>query len=145
MACGVHLRDLRLANLIFFEYYKYEPIINDALSQYMFEMEKNLVSESHKEDEGRLSYECSFDDGLQIEADFSVRGLKCNLLGKLIKLKGTVTRTSEVRPELKVGVFKCRNCGKLSKEVVQQFKYTEPKRCLSDNCDKNTWELEMHK
>jgi DNA replication licensing factor MCM6 len=48
-----------------------------------------------------------------------------------------------VRPELKVGVFKCRNCGKLSKPIVQQFKYTEPKRCATENCDKTSWELEM--
>ncbi len=135
-----------LANLIFNEYYKYEPIINDSLTQYMLEEEKNLIhNDNRREDEIRERYECSFDNGLEVETDLSVRGLKCNLLGRLIKLKGTVTRTSEVRPELKVGVFKCRNCGKLSKEIVQQFKYTEPKRCNSDNCDKSSWELEMGK
>lgn len=50
-----------------------------------------------------------------------------------------------MRPELKVGVFKCRTCGKTSKEIVQQFKYTEPKKCLTENCDRNSWELEMGK
>lgn len=56
-----------------------------------------------------------------------------------------MTRTSEVRPELKKGVFKCKNCGKLSKEITQQFKYTEPKKCSTENCDKSPWELEMSK
>lgn len=88
-------------------------------------------------------YECSFDSGYDEGLKDSVRGLKCQHLGKLIKFRGTVTRTSEVRPELKVGVFKCRTCGKVSKPIVQQFKYTEPKKCTSDNCDRNSWELEM--
>lgn len=98
-------------------------------------------SEGKKEEETKENYECSFDNGYEDISDLSVRGLKCNFLGKLIKLRGTVTRTSEVRPELKIGVFKCRTCGKFSKEIVQQFKYTEPKKCLSENCDKNSWEL----
>jgi DNA replication licensing factor MCM6 len=121
-----------LAALIFSEYYKFEPIINEAFTQYMHELEKNIIQAENGREEGpKDRYECSFDDGFDDVPDLSVRGLKCNLLGKLIKLRGTVTRTSEVRPELKVGVFKCRTCGKLSKPIVQQFKYTEPKRCLT--------------
>ncbi|MCB0367917.1 MAG: hypothetical protein KDD45_00400 [Bdellovibrionales bacterium] len=80
--------------------------------------------DNRREDEGREKFECSWDDGYDDVPDLSVRGLKCSLLGRLIKLRGTVTRTSEVRPELKVGIFKCRTCGKLSKPIVQQFKYT---------------------
>lgn len=90
----------------------------------MWEFEKNYNQMETRGDEPRESYECSFDQGYEDMVDLSVRGLKCSYLGRLITLKGTVTRTSEVRPELKVGVFKCRGCGKLSKEVVQQFKYT---------------------
>jgi len=30
-------------------------------------------------------------------------------------------------------------CGALSKEVFQQFKYTQPKKCLKNNCDSPTW------
>ena len=115
-----------LATLIFNEYYKYESIINAALTQYMHEEEKNMMKESgeNRGEENKDHYECSFDNGFDELQDQSVRGLKCGYLGKLIKLRGTVTRTSEVRPELKVGVFKCRTCGKYSKEVPQQFKYT---------------------
>ncbi len=88
-----------LASLIFSEYYKFEPIINEALTQYMIEEEKNMIqSDSRREEENKERYECSFDSGYQDVADLSVRGLKCNFLGKLIKLRGTVTRTSEVRP-----------------------------------------------
>ena len=114
-----------LSTLIFSEFYKYEPIINEALTQFMHEFEKNQIQgHERREEEFREKYECSFDEGYDEVPDLSVRGLKCNLLGRLIKLRGTVTRTSEVRPELKVGVFKCRNCGKLSNKIIQQFKYT---------------------
>ena len=52
-----------------------------------------------------------------------------------------MTRTAEVRPELKKGVFKCMGCLVPSKEVEQQFKYTEPKKCATPNCASNRWEL----
>ena len=115
-----------LAKFIFDDYYKYEPAINEALTQFMFEFEKTQFQQdanSH-DDNSRETYECSFDNGYDEGLKDSVRGLKCAHLGKLIKLKGTVTRTSEVRPELKTGYFKCRTCGKVSKPIVQQFKYT---------------------
>lgn len=133
-----------LAGCIFGDYYKFEPVINEALTQFMLEFEKTILHEEGRRDEdSKETYECSFDDGYEDGLKDSVRGLKCQYLGKLIKLKGTVTRTSEVRPELKIGIFKCRTCGKLSKEIVQQFKYTEPKKCSTENCDRNSWELEM--
>lgn len=57
-----HFKDLlhhnqELANLIYYEYYKYEPIINDALTQYMFEEEKNFIhNDTHREEEARERY-----------------------------------------------------------------------------------------
>ena len=61
----------------------------------MMEFEKNIAhQEGKKEEETKESYQCSFDDGYNDISDLSVRGLKCNYLGKLIKLRGTVTRTS---------------------------------------------------
>ena len=42
---------------------------------------------------------------------------------------GTVTRTSEVRPELLSGVFHCELCGTTSSPITQQFKYCEPVKC----------------
>lgn len=98
----------------------------------MIEYEKNHNNyEDRKEEENKENYECSFDSGYEEGVSDSIRGLKCQYLGRLIKIKGTVTRTSEVRPELKVGVFKCKSCGKISKDIVQQFKYTEPKKCTT--------------
>jgi DNA replication licensing factor MCM6 len=46
-------------------------------------------------------------------------------LGELISISGTVTRTSEVRPELVSGTFACEVCRATIRDVEQQFKYTE--------------------
>lgn len=46
-------------------------------------------------------------------------------IGRLVSVTGVVTRTSEVRPELLQGTFKCLECGGIIKNVEQQFKYTE--------------------
>jgi DNA replication licensing factor MCM6 len=64
------------------------------------------------------------------------------MLGTLLCLRATVTRTAEVRPELTIGVFRCRACDQLSMPIRQQFKYTEPKKCKTSNCDSNRWDLE---
>ncbi len=54
-----------------------------------------------------------------------IRDLRMSRLGKLISIAGTVTRTSEVRPELVYGTFTCKDCGGVMHNVEQQFKYTE--------------------
>ena len=51
--------------------------------------------------------------------------MKTDLIGKLVTISGTVTRTSEVRPELLSGSFQCMVCRTTAREVEQQFKYTE--------------------
>lgn len=54
-----------------------------------------------------------------------VRQLKTEKIGQLISISGTVTRTTEVRPELLYGSFTCNECGKVMNDIEQQFRYTE--------------------
>lgn len=63
-----------------------------------------------------------------------MRKLKTHYIGRLVSFAGTVTRTSEVRPELFSGTFKCLNCGTLKRNVPQQFRYTEPLLCGDPTC-----------
>ena len=59
-----------------------------------------------------------------------------------MSISGTVTRTTEVRPELVRASFICLACNAEVKDVEQQFKYTEPKICRNPNCRNYTkWEL----
>jgi len=50
--------------------------------------------------------------------------MKTNTIGRLTSIYGTVTRTTEVRPELLVGTFLCKDCNTTVSDVEQQFKFT---------------------
>ena len=63
-------------------------------------------------------------------------------VGRLVCITGTVTRTSEVRPELMFGRFKCVECGLLSDPVEQQFKFTDPTGCLGCT-NRFDWKLDV--
>uniref|UniRef100_A0A0D3AU46 DNA replication licensing factor MCM6 n=1 Tax=Brassica oleracea var. oleracea TaxID=109376 RepID=A0A0D3AU46_BRAOL len=79
-----------------------------------------------------FSHVMGFNDALQKEC--VLRELTTAEIGKLVSVTGVVTRTSEVRPELLYGTFKCLDCGSVIKNVEQQFKYTQPTICVSPTC-----------
>eukprot|EP00166_Cyanidium_caldarium_P003814 ctg_372.g232 len=71
-----------------------------------------------------------------------LRDLRSDRIGALVSFSGTVTRTSEVRPELLVGTFVCDECGHEVTGVEQQNRYTEPPVCPSPDCGNHTaWKL----
>ncbi|KAJ2104134.1 MCM DNA helicase complex subunit mcm6 [Coemansia sp. S100] len=73
-----------------------------------------------------------------------VRELRADKIGALACIGGTVTRTTEVRPELVAGVFRCGECGTESGSVAQQFRYTEPAVCENGVCQNRTaWTLDV--
>lgn len=68
--------------------------------------------------------------------------LRAEKLGQLITIRGTVTRTTEVKPELLVGTFMCNDCQREVSGVEQQFKVTMPALCPARNCGNRTnWTL----
>lgn len=54
-----------------------------------------------------------------------LRDIRAADVGHLISISGTVTRTSEVRPEILYGTYRCEECYSIIKDVEQEFKYTE--------------------
>ena len=75
-----------------------------------------------------------------------IRSLRSDKIGRLLCVNGTVTRTSEVRPELILGTFTCVECKTSIPDVEQQFRYTEPLMCLNPMCQNRTqWELDVEK
>ena len=71
-----------------------------------------------------------------------LRELTTEKIGQLISISGTVTRTSEVRPELFIGSFRCEDCQSVVRGIEQQFKYTEPPMCTSPRCNnRSNWKL----
>jgi DNA replication licensing factor MCM6 len=73
----------------------------------------------------------------------TIRALDTDKISKLVSLNGTVTRTSEVRPELLFGAFTCRACGTLHPSVEQQYQYTEPMVCKNMNCNVATTDFQI--
>jgi DNA replication licensing factor MCM6 len=73
-----------------------------------------------------------------------IRELRTKEIGNLVSMTGTVTRTSEVRPELLYGVFRCIECASVTDPIPQQFKYTEPVTCSNHSCHNRTkWQLDL--
>lgn len=61
-----------------------------------------------------------------IEIDYSrLREVDMKVHGHLVAISGTVTRTSEVRPELLFGSFRCHDCSGVIRDVEQEFKFSE--------------------
>src|SRR5256885_9084627 len=61
-----------------------------------------------------------------------------------VSISGTVTRTSEVRPELALGTFVCEACNTVVTNVEQTFRYTEPSICPNGVCaNKQAWRLDI--
>ncbi|KAF2432664.1 MCM-domain-containing protein [Tothia fuscella] len=73
-----------------------------------------------------------------------LRQLRTYQIGHLLSISGTVTRTSEVRPELSVATFICEVCNTVVPNVEQTFKYTEPTQCPNLTCgNRQGWRLDI--
>lgn len=73
-----------------------------------------------------------------------IRALRAANIGQLLSISGTVTRTSEVRPELSLGTFTCSACMSVVPNVEQAFRYTEPTQCPNSTCqNRQAWQLDI--
>lgn len=73
-----------------------------------------------------------------------VRHLRTQNIGQLLSISGTVTRTSEVRPELSLATFTCENCRTVIPNVEQTFRYSEPTQCPNETCmNRQGWRLDI--
>ncbi|RYC57144.1 hypothetical protein CHU98_g9061 [Xylaria longipes] len=73
-----------------------------------------------------------------------VRSLRAKNIGQLLSISGTVTRTSEVRPELSLATFNCAVCHSVVYNVEQTFRYTEPTQCPNQECgNRLAWQLDI--
>merc|ERR1711937_661015 len=71
-----------------------------------------------------------------------MRRLRTEMIGILSSFVGTVIRTSEVRPVLFLGTFRCGVCNSLVRYLEQNFYYTSPSYCSNPNCVNNKmWNL----
>ena len=96
-------------------FYRFEGSMNKALYNFMF----RYHTEYAKDKVFFLAF-------YNLPTTHKLRDLKTSLIGRLQSIYGTVTRTTEVRPELLKGAFRDEETGKVYKDVEQQFKLTYP-------------------
>ncbi|KAJ3722670.1 MCM2/3/5 family-domain-containing protein [Lentinula raphanica] len=140
-------KDDVLASAIQTQYYRFIPYLRRALH--------NLVAE-YEPDYLKINPTAATTDSANLQSrEFSVafyhlplvsgiRELRTHKIGTLMSISGTVTRTSEVRPELLFGSYICEACKALVNDIEQQFKYTEPALCPNPTCgNRSAWQLQI--
>ena len=129
-------RDWELADAIELEYYRFEPYLRHSLQDVLSEMNQSYVYDI---DKGQREFFISFYNLAHVDR---IRAMTTEKIGKLMSISGTVTRTSEVRPELLYGSFMCRKCSTMHLFVEQQYSYTLPPICKNQECkDAPEWQL----
>lgn len=121
-------RDDVLADAIQKQYYRFLPYLRRALLNLVTEFEPEYL---------KINPTAATTDSANLQSrEFNIafyhlplvsgiRDLRTDKIGTLMSISGTVTRTSEVRPELLFGSFICEICNGLVNDIEQQFKYTE--------------------
>jgi DNA replication licensing factor MCM6 len=120
--------DDAMADQIRDHYERAEPVMRRALQDHVREHHFDYLKEAH-------GVEKEFFIGVVGLPDSErLRDLRVEKIGRLVSFSGTVTRTTEVRPELFLAAFKCGRCGTRVTGVEQQYKYTTPLLCPVSTC-----------
>jgi DNA replicative helicase MCM subunit Mcm2 (Cdc46/Mcm family) len=118
-----------LADAVRDHYGRAEPLMRRALQAHVRQRHPDYLREAH-------GVEKEFFVGVHnLPAQDALRDLKTEAVGHLVAFSGTVTRASEVRPELFLGTFACQVCRTVVRGVEQQYKYTTPLVCPNPQCN----------
>ncbi|GJP72404.1 hypothetical protein CLOP_g3140 [Closterium sp. NIES-67] len=125
-----------LATAVLEEFYRFEPFLRKAVQMFVQVHEPKYVMDEGKPKEFYLAF-------YNLPVIHKLRDMKVEVLGQLSAVSGVVVRTSEVRPELLYGTFRCLECGSVQRNIEQQFKYTQPIICSNAACsNREKWALE---
>lgn len=130
--------NMYLAECIEGDYYRLEPHLRDAVFEFVL---KHQPDEARNHEGREQQFHLSM---VNFPSLRRLRDLRASLIGTLLSFSGTVTRTSEVRPELLVGNFRCgeASCGSRVDGIEQHFRYTEPSMCPACH-NKKLWDLDV--
>ncbi|XP_030477434.2 DNA replication licensing factor MCM6 [Syzygium oleosum] len=117
------------------EFLRFEPYLKNACKRFVMEQKPTFIADDNPHKDINIAF-------FNLPFSKRLRELATAEIGKLVSVTGVVTRTSEVRPELLQGTFKCLDCGGVIRNVEQQFKYTEPSICVDPTCtNRAKWAL----
>ncbi|GLG99947.1 DNA replication licensing factor MCM7 [Gryllus bimaculatus] len=81
-------------------------------------------------------YEVYFKD-LSLTKPVPIRDVKANHIGKLVTVRGVVTRCTEVKPMMVVATYSCDQCGAETYQPVASLSFIPLDRCPSEDCRVN--------
>lgn len=122
--------DLELAEAIQTDFTRFEPFLRRAIKAFVLDNNPEL-SDTTNSSRQEIEYFVAVHNLPNI---LPVRKLRMDQVGRLASVSGTVTRTSDVRPELLVGSFRCNKCGLLAQNIQQQYHFTRPTLCRNPRC-----------
>lgn len=64
----------------------------------------------------------------------SIRDVKSDCIGRLIKVRGVLTRVSQVKPFVQVCTYVCESCGSETYQMVNNELFDALEECQSDKC-----------
>ena len=142
--------DPDLAEAIEGEYVRFEHYLRRAAKEFVLANHPQLDRDSAAGGAGgnavtaRSSVNSYFVAIYNAPTVLPVRALRTGTIGRFSSISGTVTRTSDVRPELLVGSFRCRKCGLVAPDVMQQYHLTRPPLCRNPRCqNRNSSEFHL--
>ncbi|KAJ2751125.1 hypothetical protein IWQ56_006928, partial [Coemansia nantahalensis] len=71
-----------------------------------------------------------------------MKALKSSLVGKLVTVRGTVVRTSPIKPLLVEAQFSCTRCGATKMVKIVEGRYEAPVSCPTQGCKSRVFEIE---
>ncbi|CAO3629640.1 unnamed protein product [Mucor hiemalis] len=74
---------------------------------------------------------------LRQDKGFAVREVNGAQLGRLVTVRGIITRVSDVKPFLQVNTYSCDSCGYEIFQEIKQRQFTPLTKCVSQECKSN--------
>merc|ERR1712088_89875 len=78
-------------------------------------------------------YEVNFRCGSDAKS-IPIRDVKAQMIGKLVNIRGIVTRATEVKPMLQVATYTCDQCGAETYQTIASTNFMPLLMCPSDDC-----------
>lgn len=88
-------------------------------------------------------FEVYFKD-LSTSKSVPIREVKAEHIGKLVTVRGIVTRCTDVKPLLVVATYSCSACGAETYQPVRALQFTPPPACTADDCRLNKTAGQLH-
>ncbi|KAI9500629.1 MCM8 protein [Coemansia spiralis] len=79
---------------------------------------------------------------LHFEPITHMKALKSSLVGKLVTVRGTIVRTSPIKPLLVQAQFSCLRCGASQVVKIVEGRYEPPTKCIAQGCKSRIFDID---